>query len=106
MLNNVVLVGRLVNEPTIEDLGEGKTVTTVTLAVTRNFKNDDGEYEIDYIPCVLWRSVASTTKEYCHKGDVIGVKGRLQSTKMASGNVIDVVAERVTFLSSNKKGNE
>lgn len=101
MVNNVILVGRLVNEPTLEEMEE-KKVTTITLAVTRNFKNVDGEYETDFIPCVLWNGVASTTTEYCLKGDVLGVKGRLQTRE----GKVEVVAERVTFLKSNGKGNE
>ena len=97
MLNNVILVGRLVNEPTIEEMEDGKKVTTITLAVNRNFKNVDGIYETDFIPCILWNSVAATTTEYCRKGDVLGVKGRLQTRE----NKVEVVAERVTFLKSN-----
>ena len=103
MLNNIVLVGRLVNEPTIEEMEDGKKVTTIKLAVNRNFKNVDGIYETDFIPCILWNSVAATTTEYCHIGDVIGVKGRIQSNEDKS---IVVVAERVTFLSSKKDNEE
>lgn len=101
MLNNVVMVGRLVSAPEIIETEDNRKVTTITLAVNRNFKNVDGIYETDFIPCILWNAVASSTTEYCKKGDVIGVKGRLQTRD----NKIEVVAERVTFLSS-KKTNE
>lgn len=73
MLNQVVLVGRLTEDPNINELENGKKVTTVNLAVQRSFKNSDGIYETDFIKCVLWDGVASNTKEYCHKGDVVGV---------------------------------
>ena len=107
ILNNVILVGRLTQDPEIIEIEIGKKVTTVILAVNRNFKNADGVYDTDFIRCILWNSIASTTTEYCKVGDVIGVKGRLQSSKYEDENgkthyITDVIAERVTFLSSNK----
>jgi single-strand DNA-binding protein len=48
MLNQVVLVGRLTEDPNINELENGKKVTTVNLAVQRSFKNSDGIYETDY----------------------------------------------------------
>ncbi len=108
MVNNVILVGRLTQDPEIVEIENNKKVTTVILAVNRNFKNSEGIYETDFIRCILWNSVASTTTEYCKVGDVIGVKGRLQTSKYEdeygkTHYVTDVIAERVTFLSSNKK---
>ncbi len=108
MLNNVILVGRLTQDPEIMEIDNQKKVTTVILAVNRNFKNSDGLYETDFIRCILWNSVAATTTEYCRVGDVIGVKGRLQTSKYEDENhkihyITDVIAERVTFLSTNKK---
>lgn len=108
MLNNVVLVGRLTGNPEIVEVENNKKVTSIILAVNRNFKNSEGLYDTDFIRCILWNSIASSTTEYCCSGDVIGIKGRLQSSKFEDENgkshfVTDVVAERVTFLSSNKK---
>ena len=108
MLNNVILVGRLTTDLEIIEIEPGKRVTTVILAVNRNFKNSEGIYETDFIRCILWNNIASNTTEYCHVGDVIGVKGRLQSSKYQDENkkthfIVDVIAERVTFLSTNKK---
>ena len=110
-MNNVILVGRLTSNPEVVQVENDKKVTTVLLAVNRNFKNSDGLYDIDFIRCILWNSIASTTTEYCKVGDVIGVKGRFQSSKYKEDNgkiryVTDVVAERVTFLSTNKKHEE
>ncbi len=107
-MNSVILVGRLTQNPEIVEVDDSKKLTSVILAVNRNFKNADGIYETDFIRCILWNNVASTTTEYCHVGDVIGIKGRLQSSKYEDENkkvhyVTDVIAERVTFLSSNKK---
>ncbi len=100
MLNQIVIVGRLVDRPILEENENGRKVSTITLAVPRNFKNVDGEYDTDFINCNLIGSIAESTCEYCEKGDVVGVKGRLARL---SGNELQVVAEKVTFLSSGRK---
>ena len=100
MLNTLTVVGRLVDRPIVEENENGKKVATITLAVPRSYKNMNGEYDTDFIPCLLWNGIASSTGEYCRKGDVIGVKGHLQRL---SGDELKVVAEKVTFLSSARK---
>ena len=108
MLNQIILVGRLVDTPEVITTDSGNNMTYITLAIPRSFKNADGEYEVDFIDCVLWSVVAENTSEYCKKGDVIGVKGRLQTRMLEDeeGNnykKMEVVAEKVTFLSSKKE---
>lgn len=104
MLNQVVIVGRLVKDPELKETEEGKKVANITLAVPRNFKNIDGEYDTDFIDCTLWTGIAENTSEYCKKGDLIGVKGRLQVSKYEKDEETkfrtDIIAEKVTFLSS------
>ena len=107
MLNQLVVVGRLVREPELRKTENGRNVTNITLAVPRSYKNSNGEYETDYIDCVLWANVAENTTEYCHKGDLLGIKGRLQTRKYEAEDertkqVMEVVGEKVTFLSSKK----
>lgn len=111
MLNQIVLVGRLTKEVEVKELESGKKVANITIAIPRSFKNADGEYETDFIDCVLWHSVAENTAEYCKKGDIIGIKGRLQSEvkEDKKGNKVYttvVMAEKVTFLSSRPKESE
>ena len=113
MLNQVVLVGRLTEDPTLINTVNGKKVSSITLAVQRTFKNQEGIYEADFIRCILWNAIAASTTEYCHKGDIVGVKGRVQSRLVELEDktkkyYMDVIAERVTFLSSNnqKKADE
>lgn len=100
MMNNLILVGRLVKRPVLEETENGKKVATINLAISRNFKNDAGEYETDIVPINLTGSIAANTVEYCRQGDVIGVKGRLARL---SGNDLQVVAEKISFLSSRPK---
>ena len=99
MLNQAVIVGRLVEKPIVEENENGKKVCDIILAVPRSFKNDEGIYDTDFIKCTLWNGIAENTVEYCNKGDVIGVKGRLQCL---GGNELQVIAEKITFLSNNK----
>lgn len=107
MLNQTVLVGRLVREPEVNTTDNDKKVSNITLAVPRTYKNDKGEYDTDFINCVLWGSIAENTAEYCRKGDLLGIKGRVQTRDYETENgekkyVTEIVAEKVTFLSSNK----
>lgn len=107
-MNSVVLVGRLTFNPEIVKTENGKQVTHIVVAVNRNYKNADGIYETDFIKCTLWNGIAGAIGEYCKVGDVIGIKGRLQSSSYENQEnkkvyVTDVVAERVTFLSSSAK---
>ncbi len=110
MLNQIVLVGRLVKDPVLKETEQGKKRLFITLAIPRSFKNAEGSYDTDFIDCILWDGIAKNTAEYCKKGDVIGVKGRLQSRKYEMDNttkfVIEVIAEKVTFLTSHKEADE
>ncbi|MBR2784715.1 MAG: single-stranded DNA-binding protein [Clostridia bacterium] len=108
MLNQVVLVGRLTSDLEVKNLEDDKKVTSMTLAIPRSFKNADGEYETDFVECTLWGNIAENTAEYCRKGDIVGVKGRLQTNNYEKEDgskvfKLDVVAEKVTFLSSKSK---
>ena len=99
MLNQVVFVGRLADEITPTKL-KGKDAATLTLSVNRTYKNDEGVYECDLIECHLFGSVINATKEYCHKGDIVGVKGSLECID----NKLTVIVSKVTFLSSKNEG--
>ncbi|MCM1370817.1 MAG: single-stranded DNA-binding protein [Clostridium sp.] len=96
MLNQIVLVGRVVSDLEINETENERKFTSLKLAVPRSFKNENGEYETDFIPCVLWNTIAVNTCEYCKKGDLVGIKGRMQNKE----NRLEVIAEKVTFLSS------
>ena len=110
MLNQVVLVGRIVYELELRKSDAGKKYLSLTLAIPRSFKNMEGTYDTDFIRCMVWDSVAENTSIYCHKGDIVGVKGRLQSRIIENDNkrenVIEVIAEKVTFLTSSKTKEE
>lgn len=110
MLNQVILVGRLVRNPELQITDSGKKRSSITLAVSRGYKNQNGEYDTDFLDCTLWTGIAENTHEYCKSGDVIGVKGRLQTWMLENedgtkSKKMEIIAEKVTFLSSSKNVN-
>lgn len=106
MLNQTVIVGRIVKDPEVIKSETGKKYANVTLAVPRSYKNIEGEYETDFIPCKLWQGIAENVTTYCKKGDLVGIKGRLETSSYEKEEikhyVMELIAEKVTFLSSKK----
>lgn len=90
MLNNFMVVGRINNIDLKDD------ICVLTLRVPRSFKNKDGEYEEDLITIQVFNNLSDTLNEYCKAGNLVGVKGRIQSSNI-------LVVEKVTFLSSKKE---
>lgn len=106
MHNNVYLIGRLASEPEVKQLDDERSILSINLAVQRSFKNEEGIYDVDFIRCILWNGVAIHTSEYCHKGDLVGVKGRLQSRTYEKDDenryITEVIVDKISFLSSKK----
>lgn len=104
MLNQVVLVGRIVRDPEIYVTKTGRKFSYLTLAINRTFKNPTtGLYDTDFISVTLWEKVAVNVVNHCKKGTVIGVKGRLTTRPnddpAIKNYLLEVVAERVSFIS-------
>lgn len=106
MVNTVMLVGRLVRDPEVLEKENGLKMSKITLAINRRFKGTDGVYHADFIDCILWNSYALNVNEYCSKGDILGVRGRLQVEFLERDGkkkkFMDVIAESITFISSQK----
>lgn len=101
-MNKAIVCGFLVRDP--EE--NGKAVK-FTLAVTRDYKNQENVYQSDFIRCVAFGTTGQLTKEYCKKGDLIGVDGQITTSKYEKdGKTVynmEIMANKVRFLSS--KGN-
>ena len=78
MLNQITIMGRMVKDPELRHTNSGTAVASFTLAVDRDFKNDSGEKETDFIDCVAWRGTAEFVDKYFGKGSMAVVSGRLQ----------------------------
>lgn len=111
MINTLTVVGRLVSDPKIIET-KNKKKAIITISVPRNFKDLNGIYKTDVIDCVIWAGGVQQVCELCKKGDLIGVKGRIQSSVTIDDgttydetlkNELTIVAEKVTFLASRKE---
>lgn len=92
MLNQFVVVGKIK-----EILSEDDKQMKLTITVPRTYKNESGQYDNDILTCNLLSMIKSATQNYCEIGDMVGVKGRIQSNV---DDVMELVAEKVTFLTS------
>ena len=106
-LNHIVLQGRFTSEPELRRTGNGTAVTSFTLAVERDRKNEAGEKETDFIDCNAWRGTAEFIAKYFTKGSMAIVSGRLQIRTWTDkdGNKrrnAEVVADSVYFGDSKK----
>lgn len=107
MINNVVLVGRLTKDAELRYTPSNQAVATFTLAVNRNFKNQNGEREADFINCVMWRQQAENIANWTQKGMLIGITGRIQTRNYENQQgqrvyVTEVVGETFQVMESRK----
>lgn len=110
MINNVVVVGRLTRAVDLRYTSNGTAYASFTLATDRDFKNQNGEKETDFINCVMWRKPAENLANYTKKGSLIGIEGRIQTRNYDNQQgqrvyVTEVLAERFHFLESAKTAN-
>lgn len=108
MINNVTLIGRLVAPPELKKTPNNVSVLQGTLAVNRNFKNENGDREADFINFQAWRGTADIIAQYCSNGSLIGLTGRIQTRSYDNQQgqrvyVTEVVAESVALLESRNK---
>ncbi|WP_251545984.1 single-stranded DNA-binding protein [Limosilactobacillus caecicola] len=111
MLNRVVLTGRLTRDPELRYTGSGTAVCSFSVAVDRQFRNQNGERDADFINCVIWRKSAENFANFTHKGSLVGIDGRL-STRNYENNqgqrvyVTEVTVDNFALLEprSNNQG--
>ena len=104
MLNRIVLIGRLTKDPELRYTPNGKPVVTFTLAVDRQFRNQQGEKETDFINIVVWGTQAENCANFLSRGKMAAVDGRLQIRSFDGQDsqkrwVTEIVADNVRFLS-------
>lgn len=79
MLNRAVITGRLTRDPEVRYTNNGTPVVSFTLAVDRQFRNQQGDRDADFINCVIWRKSAENFANFTHKGSLVGLDGRIQT---------------------------
>jgi single-strand DNA-binding protein len=108
VLNVVILVGRLAQDPELRYTPEGQPVASFTLAVNRPYKNGEGVQETDFIPVIAWRKLAEQATQYLTKGRLVAVEGRLQVRTFEDRTgqkrkVAEVVARAIRFLPDGRR---
>lgn len=111
MINNVVLVGRLTKDADLRYTSTGTAVATFSLAVNRQFTNQKGERDADFINCVIWRKSAESFANFTRKGALVGVEGRIQTRSYDNQQgqrvyVTEVVVETFSLLESKAKNDQ
>ncbi len=109
MLNKIVVMGRLTRDPELRRTQSGLSVTSFSVASDRDFKNQSGEKETDFIDCVAWRNTAEFVCKYFSKGRMAVVEGRLQLRDWQDNNgnkrrSAEIVADNVYFGDSKRDG--
>ena len=107
MLNRIQIIGRLTRDPELRYLSSGHPMAQFTLAVDRDFKNAAGDRDADFINCVAWRKLAEQVGQYCSRGRLVAVEGRLQTRSYETQDgsrrrVTEVIGDRVWFLDKPK----
>ncbi len=102
-MNKAIIIGRLTRDPEMRTTGSGINSTSFTVAVSRNYANQNGERETDFINCVAWRKQAENISKYCTKGTQVAVEGRIQTRSYDAQDgtkryVTEIIADNVTFL--------
>ena len=109
-MNKVFLIGRLTRDPDLRYTGNNTPVASFSLAVNRNFTNQQGEREADFFNITVWRKQAENVKNYLSQGSQVAVEGRLQTRNYEDKDgqkryVTEVVADNVEFLGSKNSSN-
>jgi len=108
-LNRVVLVGRLTGAPELKYTQSGKPVANFNLANNRTYtQNGEKKETASFFSCVAWDKLGEVMTEYCHKGDRIGIEGRLQQRAWEDQNgnrrsTVEIVVENFEFLNEKRK---
>lgn len=103
MINRAVLTGRLTRDPELRYTTSGTAVVSFTLAVDRQFRNQNGDRDADFVNCVIWRKSAENFSNFTHKGSLVGIEGRIQTRNYENqqGNrvyVTEVVVDNFALL--------
>ena len=108
-LNKCIFLGRIVNDLEIKQTPSGVSVLTFSIAVDRNFKNANGEYETDFIKCVAFRSVSEFIGRYFYKGRMIAIEGHLQNRSYQDKNgekryITEIIVDSASFTGEKSDG--
>ena len=111
MLNQVILIGRLIKKPELRVSEGGVNYIKATLAVQSEFKNKDGDYDTEFLEFTAFGKLAENTAKYCDKGSLLNIVGSLNNNVYKDKNGVNhyqlsIIANKVSFLSRSVKKEE
>lgn len=111
MLNKIIIQGRLTDTPVMQQTASGVDVTTFTVAVERNYKNQDGNKQTDFINCVAWRNTAKFVCDYFSKGKMVIIAGALETRSYEDKNgnkrkAVEVIVSEVNFCGDKNNADQ
>ena len=106
-MNIVTLIGRNTKDLELKQTKSGKSVVSFTLAVNKDFKNENGEYDADFIDCVAFEKRAEAIAKYVRKGDRFGITGKIstrtyQRNDGSNAKAVEIIVENFEFLEPKK----
>lgn len=110
-MNKFIGLGRLTKDPELRSTQSGLKITSFTLAINRNFKNKDGNYDADFLNCQAFKNTAEFIEKYFKKGSMMAITARAQTRNYDDNDgkkrfVTEFIVEEVYFAGSNEKKNE
>ena len=110
-MNKVILIGRLTRDPELRTIANGTPTATFSLAVDRNFTNQQGEREADFINCVAFNKQAENLCRFIKKGGQVGVEGKLQTRRYTAQDgsnrvATEVICDNIHFLEPKNASNQ
>ena len=108
-MNRVVLIGRLTGKPELRYTGSNLPYSRFSVAVSRNFTNNQGQREADFINIIVWRKQAENICNYLDKGSRVSIEGRIQTGSYDDKDgkkvyVTEILASNISFLDSKGTG--
>ena len=108
-MNKAILIGRLTRDPELRYTSSGRAVCQFSIAISRNYTNQQGQRDTDFINCVVWDKQAENLAKYITKGRLIAVDGRIQTRNYDNNEgkkvyVTEVLANNIQFLESKNSG--
>ena len=111
MLNKAIIMGRFVQNPELKYTPSNVPVVSFTIAVNRDFKDQNGQYPTDFLDCVAWRNTAEFVSRYFQKGSLCAVEGTIQARMWEDKNgskrkTVEIIASNVYFAESKKNSSD
>jgi len=95
IMNQVGLVGRFTRDPVLRTFSESRVQTNFVIAINRNYRNNQGTVDADFVNCIAWGRLAERIVHFCGKGSLVGINGRLQTRSFTNKENVKIYTTEV-----------